>query len=187
MTIDEMKKIILNGENSYIEFKEGVKAKDLAEEIVAFSNTDGGMILIGVDDEGNIKGIKDEKIEETIMNICRNNCIPNIVPLYEMIESEDKRIAVITILKGLDKPYYTSDHKYYVRVGTTKRVASKEELLRLFEASGSLHFDISAVEGTSIDDLHIDSIRDYFMEYNIFDLFEEPRETRERILLNADI
>lgn len=188
MTIDEIKKIIQNGENSYIEFKEEeIKAKELAEEIVAFSNSEGGMILIGVDDEGSIKGVKDDKIEETVMNICRNNCIPHIIPLYESIEVEGKRIAVITVPKGLNKPYYTADHKYYIRVGTTKRIASKEELLRLFEASGSLHFDISPVEGTSIKDLNIDIIRDYFMKYNTFDLFEEPKESVERILVNADI
>lgn len=188
MTIDEIKEIIQNGENSYIEFKEEeIKAKELAEEIVAFSNSEGGMILIGVDDEGNIKGVKDDKIEETVMNICRNNCIPHIIPLYESIEVEGKRIAVITVPKGLNKPYYTADHKYYVRVGTTKRIASKEELLRLFEAGGSFHFDISPVEGTSIKDLNIDIIRDYFMKYNTFDLFEEPEESVERILVNADI
>ncbi|MFU0783649.1 MAG: hypothetical protein ACFWT2_11295 [Thermoanaerobacterium thermosaccharolyticum] len=83
MTVEEVKNIIQNGENSYIEFKEEeIKAKDLAKEIVAFSNSEGGMILIGVDDEGNIKGIKNDRMEETIMNICRNNCIPNIVPSY---------------------------------------------------------------------------------------------------------
>lgn len=56
MRIDELKEIIDNGENSYIEFKEeGIKAKDLAEEIVAFANSEGGMILIGVDDAGNCR------------------------------------------------------------------------------------------------------------------------------------
>ena len=91
------------GENSYIEFKEEeIKAKELAEEIVAFSNSEGGMILIGVDDEGNIKGVKDDKIEETVMNICRNNCIPHIIPLYENIEVEGKRgLRLLLSLRGL--------------------------------------------------------------------------------------
>lgn len=87
----------------------------------------------------------------------------------------------------MDKPYYTSDHKYYIRVGTTKRIASREELLRLFESNGALHFDISPVEGTSMKDLNIDVIRDYFLKYNAFDLQEEAREAAERILINADI
>lgn len=154
MTVDEIKKIIQNGENSYIEFKEeNIRAKELAEEIVAFSNSEGGVILLGVDDEGNIKGVEEYKIEETIMNICRNSCIPHVVPLLEIIEVENKRIIVITVPKGCNKPYYTIDHKYYIRVGTTKRIASKEELLRLFQARGSLRYDIPQVEGTSIKDL----------------------------------
>jgi len=185
---NELLEIISNGESSYIEFKEeAVKAKDLGEEFIAFSNSEGGTVIIGVSDDGEIKGISDEKIEERIMNICRNNCIPNIIPIYELINIDDKKIAVVTIPKGLNKPYYTTDHKYYIRVGTTKRIASREELLRLFEANGSLHFDISPVINTSIKDLNIDIIRDYFFKYNTFDLYEENTKSTERILINADI
>lgn len=188
MNRDEIKEIIKNGENSYIEFKEeGIKAKDLAEEIVALANSEGGIILIGVDDDGNIKGVSDKQIEEKIMNICRNNCIPNIIPAFEIIDIAEKTIAVITISKGLNKPYYTSEHKYYIRVGTTKRIASREELLRLFEANGALHFDISPIEDTSMKDLNLDVVRDYFLKYNTFDLLEEDRDAVQRILLNADI
>lgn len=117
----ELLNIIKNGENSYIEFKEeDIKAKELAEEIVAFANSEGGTILIGISDDGNIKGVQDKNIEEKIMNICRNNCIPNIIPIYEDIELNRLKISIVSIPKGLNKPYYTTDHKYYVRVGTTK-------------------------------------------------------------------
>lgn len=188
MRQEELKSILDNGENSYIEFKEeSIKAKDLAEEIVAFANSEGGIILIGVDDEGIVKGITDTIIEEKIMNVCRNNCIPNIIPQFQMVEIDGKNIAVVTIHKGLNKPYYTVDHKYYIRVGTTKRIASREELLRLFEANGALHFDISPIENTTVKDLNLDTIREYFLKYNAFDLFEESKEAQERILMNADI
>jgi len=185
---NELLEIINNGESSYVEFKEeAVKPKDLGEEFIAFANSEGGTLIIGVADDGEIKGIKDEKIEEKIMNICRNNCIPNIIPMYEIIKVNDKKLAIITIPKGLNKPYYTNDHKYYIRVGTTKRIASREELLRLFESNGSIHFDISPVVNTSIKDLNIDSIREYYFKYNAFDLYEEDKKTVERILINADI
>lgn len=188
MKQEELKEIISNGENSYIEFKEeGIRAKDLAEEIVAFANSEGGMILIGINDYGNIVGVTDPLIEEKIMNVCRNNCIPNIIPTFQSIIWEGKTIAIISISKGVNKPYFTTDHKYYIRVGTTKRIASREELLRLFEANGALHFDISPVEDTSIKDLNLDVIRDYFLEYNAFDLHEESKEATQRILINADI
>jgi ATP-dependent DNA helicase RecG len=180
--------IISKGENAYVEFKEEkIKPNDLAGEIVSFANLEGGTIIIGVSDDGLIKGITLEDFEEKIMNICRNNCIPNIIPFYQEINIDDSRVAVITIPKGVNKPYYTVDNKYYIRVGTTKRIASREELMRLFQASGSIHFDISTVEGTTKKDLNLDSIRDYFMKYNMFDLYEETEEAVDRILINADI
>lgn len=180
----ELLEIIKNGENSYIEFKEEeIKAKELADEFIAFANSEGGTVIIGVSDKGELKGVSDKKIEKKIMNICRNNCIPNIIPIYESIDIDGIKVVAATILKGLNKPYYTIDHKYYIRVGTTKRIASREELLRLFEANGSLHFDISPVHKTSIKDLNLDIIRDYFIKYNTFDLYEEDKDNIERILI----
>lgn len=188
MLASELLEIIDNGENFYIEFKEEqIKPKDLGEEIVAFANSEGGTILIGVSDDKKILGINDIKIEEKIMNICRNNVIPNIIPNFEIVNINCKKVVVLTIPKGLSKPYYTVDNKYYIRVGTTKRIASREELLRLFEGNGSLHFDISPVPNTSIKNLNLDIIRDYFFKYNTFDLAEEDSKQIERILINADI
>jgi ATP-dependent DNA helicase RecG len=101
------------------------------------------------------------------MNICRNNCIPNIIPIYEDVEFQQLKVVVVAIPKGLNKPYYTIDHKYYIRVGTTNGIASREELMRLFKANWSIHFDISSVYNTSIKDLSFDIIRDYFFKYNM--------------------
>lgn len=188
LTQQELMEMISKGESPYIEFKEeNIKPNDLAGEIVSFANMEGGTIIIGVSDDGEIKGITIENIEERIMNICRNNCFPNIIPIYQEIIVDDAKVAVLTILKGVNKPYYTVDNKYYIRVGTTKRIASREELMRLFQASGIVHFDISTVKGTSKKDLNMDLIRDYFLKYNMFDIYEEDEETVERILINADI
>ncbi|MSU00229.1 ATP-binding protein [Tissierella pigra] len=180
--------IISKGENPYIEFKEEkIRPNDLAGEIVSFANMEGGTIIIGVSDDGIIKGVFAEDIEEKIMNICRNNCIPNIIPIYKEININGLKVVVLTIPKGINKPYYTVDNKYYIRVGTTKRIASREELMRLFQASGAVHFDISSVEGTTKKDINMDLIRDYFLKYNMFDLYEETEEAVDRILVNADI
>lgn len=188
MLANEFMTIIECGENFYIEFKEEkIKAKELGEEIVAFANSEGGTIFIGVADDGTIKGISDKEIEETVMNICRNNVIPNIIPSFEYITIDNKLVAILGIQKGLSKPYSTVDNKYYIRVGTTKRIASREEQLRLFEGNGSLHYDISPVPNTSIRDLNIDVIRDYYLRYNEFDLYDEDKYQVEKLLINADI
>lgn len=64
---------------------------------------------------------------------------------------------------------------------------SHEELMRPFQANGSIHFDISPIHNTSIRDLNLDIIREYFLKYNTFDLYEEEKSNVERILINADI
>ena len=88
--------IIDKGESPYVEFKEeNIKANDLAAEIVSFANMEGGTIIIGVSDSGIIKGVTIKDTEEKIMNICRNNCIPNIIPIYqEIFINKDKRIIM---------------------------------------------------------------------------------------------
>ena len=188
MNQNELIYLINKGESPFVEFKEeNIKPNELAAEMVAFSNSEGGTILLGIDDNGQVKGVEDPNIEEKIMNISRNNCIPNIIPICDKIDLSNKNIIVISVPKGLNKPYYTVDNKYYIRVGTTKRIASREELLRLFEVNGSFHFDISPVSNTSLKDINLEKVREYFFKYNTFDLYEESEETIKRILINADI
>ena len=74
-----------------------------------------------------------------------------------------------------------------IQDGENAYVEFKDELLRLFESNGSFHYDISPQAGTTIRDLNIEVIREYFQKYNTFDLLEEEPKTVERILVNADI
>lgn len=121
-----------HAENQYIEFKsEFVKSMELAEEIVVFANGEGGEIWLGVEDDGTVSGLS-RSYEQDVMNICRTACIPPIIPHYEAMDIGGRQVARIQIPRGKDKPYYTSRQKYFVRVGSTKRVASREELIRLF-------------------------------------------------------
>ncbi len=158
--------ILLNGENQYIEFKEKLdNADSIASEIVAFLNAEGGKIIIGIKDNGEIVGVDDiKKTEEQILNICRFNCIPEIVPLIGIEEKRTKAILVVNISKGIDKPYRTSQGHYYIRVGSTKRKASREELSRLFQMSGFIHFDEEPVPGSSVDDLDKEKVRNFYLK-----------------------
>jgi ATP-dependent DNA helicase RecG len=177
---------IPKAESQYIEFKtEGVQAADLVEEIVAFANSEGGEIWLGMDDEGNIAGLS-RSYEEGMMNLCRTACIPPLQPGYEEFEIDGRRVAKITIPRGRDKPYYTSRNRYYIRVGTTKRIASREELLRLFERSGAIHYDLVEVERATAQDLDLSQIGAYFTRYNL-SFFSEPEEERLRLMAATDL
>jgi len=182
----EKREMLPREENQYIEFKsEAVRAMELAEEIVAFANGEGGEIWLGVEDDGIVSGLS-RSYEKGVMNICRTACIPAIRPEYEELDLSGRRVGRIRVPSGKDKPYYTSRSKYYVRVGSTKRVASREELVRLFQASGALHYDLVEVERASMRDLDIGRIGDYFTRYRIA-FFDEPEEERVRLMAGTDI
>ncbi len=181
-----MNTLIPTTENQYIEFKsENVRAASLSEEMIAFANSDGGEIWLGIEDDGTVSGLS-RSYEEDVMNICRTACIPPIQPGYEEILIDRKRVARLQIPSGPDKPYYTSKHKYFIRVGSTKRVASREELIRLFSASGAFHYDITEVQKATLQDLDLGRIGDYFTRYQI-SFFKESENERIRLMTHSDI
>lgn len=155
--------LIDQGENTTIEFKtEEVRSESIAREMVAFSNYLGGNLLIGVTDDGKIVGITDNNLEEKIANIARQNVIPAINFKADIVTFQQKKVLIIEIEKGKYKPYQTSDGKFWIRVGSTNRMATQAELMRLFQQSGMLHFDITPVDRTSSKSLNYDKIHDYF-------------------------
>jgi ATP-dependent DNA helicase RecG len=180
--------IIQQGENSAIEFKSAdVKTDSLAKEIIAFANMNGGIILIGIEDDRTISGVSKEKNwEEWTMNIVRNNINPPINICFQYIELNQKIIASITVEKGKNKPYQTIDGKYYIRIGSTNRIASIVELMRLFQESGVFHYDLCKVDKTSIKSLNYNTIAEYFKRFEI-DFEKETDENRANLLTNTDI
>jgi len=133
MTIEEICELIKKGENQKVEFKEkGVGNDKLAKELVAFANTNDGIIFMGVDDEGNIKGLPDtKKLEEQIMDIAEKNCNPSITPETKEYTVEDKKILAIFVPIGRHTPYQRNDGKVFVRRGSTSRNPDHEELIEL--------------------------------------------------------
>lgn len=189
MTPAQVFELISQGESGSLEFKEEqVRPESLAREMVAFANTFGGIILIGVADDGVITGIsKVAEIEQRVINAARHNVTPALCPTVESVVLEGKSICVVTVGKGTAKPYQTQDGKFLLRVGSTNRQATQEELSRLFQSAGLVHFDISPVEGTGFDDLDPVRLQDYWQS-----CYQIPYEDLERgeqlnILRNTDI
>ncbi|MEI6412254.1 MAG: ATP-binding protein, partial [Bacteroidota bacterium] len=159
-----LNELIAQGENSAVEFKrDGVGSDDLAKEIVAMLNRDGGVILIGVEDDGSISGVTKAN-EEWVSNITRNNVIPAADVTCESIQAEDLKVLRINVPKGQDKPYQTNRNQFMLRIGSTNRNATQQELLRLFQQSGVYHFDSTIISNAGLEELNQTKLNEYFTQ-----------------------
>lgn len=188
MKVDTIKELISQGESTYLEFKgKDTRPESLAREMVAFSNTYGGTILLGIEDDGNVSGMNSMQNEEWIANISYNSINPSISPSIKILVEEGKKIAVIEIPKGKHKPYQTLDGKFWIRIGSTNRTATKEELSRLFQEAGLVHFDSSPVENTLQEDLDETSLQKYWITYYGIDYNKLGALEKTNLLINASI
>lgn len=167
MLKSDFDQIIANGENSGVEFKrDDCRPEQLAKEIVAMVNLSGGMVLLGVEDDGTISGVQRKNLQEWVMDtVVARKIHPLILPFYEEIQIDDqKRVAVISFTQGVAKPYvlrHNNREDIYIRIGSTSRLATREQQARLFASGGLLHTELLPVSGTTIDSLDIDRIEDY--------------------------
>ncbi|MEZ5535988.1 MAG: putative DNA binding domain-containing protein [Thiolinea sp.] len=183
----DIDKLIAQGENQSLEFKSAqTNPESLAKEMVAFANSEGGVILFGVDDDGHVSGLTagNKNYEEWVANIARQNVVPGLDVGLRMTQLEGKFVLVIDVPKGNDKPYQTHKNQFLIRIGSTNRTATQGELMRLFQQSGMFHFDLQPVERTSIRDLNFTKLDQYFSMYEI-DFSQE--DDKERLLRNTDI
>lgn len=159
----EIKELIAKGEGHHLEFKEeNISNEDLAKTLVCFANTDGGKILIGIDDNRNIKGVSDtDKIMLKIDDIAINHCNPPISILQETAQIEGKTIVIVNIPKGSQRPYRTKSGNYYVRASNRCRQATREELLRIFQAAESIYYDELPVSRSNLSDLDINRFKKF--------------------------
>lgn len=183
-----IKQMIAQGENAQLEFKgRDVRPESIAREMTAFANTLGGTLLIGIDDDGSVSGIGDAHLEEWIANISRNNIVPALQPLIEHVPVAGNTVCVVTVPKGKDKPYQTLDGKYWLRVGSTNRTATKEELSRLFQQAGLVHFDTAPVADTGVEGIDPRLVDEYYRTYYETAFLDMPEEEQQNLLQNADI
>ena len=103
MTKSELLELIANGENSGVEFKsDDLRPERLAREVVALANFHGGRILLGVEDDRTITGVRRDDLEHWVMDAVFGRKVhPMILPFYEEIQVDDqRRVAVVTLTQG---------------------------------------------------------------------------------------
>lgn len=161
----ELLTMLAQGEGQHQEFKRQIdNAESIAGEIVAFANSDGGVLYVGVDDDGTVVGLADAGRDvQTLTHLCRDRCIPPISPIIEQLSLDGRTILALSVRTALNrlKPYRTAGGRFYVRVGRDKQDATGRELMRIAQAAGELHYDESPVLGAGLGELSMSAFTTY--------------------------
>ena len=187
----------LNGEDSSTQYKLKVDhAVSLAEEMVAFANTVGGYILIGIRENkvgiAEIVGVENLKeLNNLISNASTEICVPPITPIMQNITIDGKTVVVLHIEAGIQKPYRTKAGKYLMRAGADKRAISQEELTRMLQESASFHTEELPIRDTEIQkDLDKSSYYLFFereYEQSLIDYLDDNKQSLENLLQNMSL
>lgn len=160
----ELEERIRKGERLHTEFKQGpVHPDDLAAELVAFANTDGGWLIFGVTDDRELLGVEDpDRLAQQVDQVAYQNCEPPLTVLQETVTTPDgKTLLVVRVPKGDLRPYRTRRGDYFIRTSSGKRRASRQELLRLFQAVESLFYEETLVLQATLTDLDLEAFREF--------------------------
>ena len=179
METTELIEALGRGEDSRHQFKENIhNADSLAAELVAFSNSDGGQLFLGVDDSGNVTGLTSldvARLNQLISNVASQSVRPSINPQTENIIHPNGLVMVVSVSPGISKPYMDKDGVVWVKNGADKRRAtSREEIQRMFQRAGLIHGDELPANGLGIGDLDLAYFSEFFEKE-----FEESLENQD--------
>ena len=166
----DIKKLIHRGESTTVQFKERIDdAYKVGTEMVAFCNSQGGLLIIGVNDKtGALNGLSFEEIQKTnnlLANAASENVKPAIVISTETVALDGHNLVVASIKSGKDKPYRDNRGIVWVKNGSDKRkVFSNAELRVMMQSCGSMAADRDSIEGTSYNDISITTLKRFLYE-----------------------
>lgn len=135
MTQQELNTIIQTGEGYKIEFKRNANS-DLSKEMVAFANSSGGRIFVGIEDDGSVTGVTVDNALRSKVEMMARDCDPSIVVSLEAFQNT----LIIDVPEGKNKPYRCTGG-FYVRNGASSVKLSTDEIREFFAAEGKVHFD----------------------------------------------
>src|SRR6267378_318896 len=151
----ELMRLVRGGEDTYLELKVKLSNPEkIAQEIVALANTGGGVIVFGVNDQMRIEGVDDpESVQDELVRICRDEIQPALIPFIDRIAFDSGRRVVGLDVEGKRRPYRTRDGRFFLRVGSEKREASREELSALLDEARPLRYENVPALGATLDDI----------------------------------
>ena len=158
-------------EQTRVQFKERVTRDnkyDVGCEIVALSNSCGGMVVVGIDDKtGRINPLSFQEVQETtnlLGSLASEVVVPQILLDIENVQMDGGSIVVAAVKQGRNKPYRDNKGIIWVKQGADKRkVFDNTELITMLMENGQIHPDSMPVAGTSVKDLDENTLRDYLL------------------------
>ncbi|MDE0305324.1 MAG: putative DNA binding domain-containing protein [Albidovulum sp.] len=196
MNRTEVLELIANQENSRVEFKrDDIHPDQLTKEMSALLNLEGGVILLGVEKDGQISGLTRQLdvAEEWVMNIARNNLQPPTTPVWTSVVMEDSRkIGVVELPPDSPgKPHKAKRGKAWVtfiRVGSISQEATREEEGRLYQATGLVRYEIKGVPDMGVESLDMGRVESYLRDVLRRSIpARADIEAWRRLLLNTDL
>jgi len=187
----EMQLLLANGEDSLTQFKCNIHNPDqLASELVAFSNSIGGRLFIGVNDDGSIAGltINDvQRVNNMISNVASQHIHPSINPLSENVHTDKGIVIVVTILSGVSKPYTDNQGFTWIKnAGDKRKVTAREEMQRMFQGAGLVHADEIPVSGMNVADVDVLYFSNFFEDV-YGETVEKQNIPLEKLLENMNL
>ena len=165
--MDDILKLIKAGEVSGVQFKERILDKyDIACELVAFSNSHGGKLVVGIKDKtGEINALSYSEVQDTtnlLSDIASENVVPSILIKIDTIEVEDGNLVIATVKEGVNKPYHDNKGIVWVKNGADKRkVFDNAELAEMMTDCGSFAPDEAGVRDATVNDLDATTIKQF--------------------------
>jgi len=164
----ELIELIGRGEDSRTQLKRNINnPESLAGDLVAFSNSKGGKIIIGINDHGAVIGLSADdirRINQLLSNTATNLVRPSINPTTENISTAGGQLVmVVTVPEGLSKPYSDNSGVFWVKSGSDKRrVTAREEIQRLLQSADLVHADEVPVGGATTTDIDSHHFQEFF-------------------------
>ena len=165
---DKIKQILTGPEGKTLEFKRDLSSpRPMLKTLLAFANTAGGRLIVGVDDDLRVFGVADPlDEEERICSLIADSIAPRLVPNVELMTVEGKTVLVVEVfLSGL-RPHYLKaegpENGVYVKLGSTNRQADRELIAELRRTAEGIAFDELPMPELSTDDLDLVSMKSLF-------------------------
>jgi predicted HTH transcriptional regulator len=114
--MDSIYDLIKGGESEQVDFKQTISAIKIARTLVAFANTKGGRILIGVKDDKTITGIDPEEELFVMEQAAQKYCSPPILFTYQIFEYHQKAILIIEVTESKQKPHFAIDKDNHLQI-----------------------------------------------------------------------